>query len=52
MTNTPMPPRMSTHQHLLPCVEACSHCHKICLNTAMTHCLAAGGKHLEAEIFG
>jgi len=33
------------------CIEACSHCHQACLQTAMNHCLEAGGKHVEAEHF-
>lgn len=37
--------------HGQDCVEACSHCHQICLQTAMNHCLKAGGKHIEADHF-
>lgn len=33
------------------CIEACSHCHHICLQTAMNHCLEIGGKHVEAGHF-
>jgi hypothetical protein len=33
------------------CIEACSHCHQVCLQTAMNHCLEAGGKHVEADHF-
>ncbi len=33
------------------CIKACCHCHKVCLQTAMNHCLEAGGKHVEAEHF-
>lgn len=33
------------------CIDKCSNCHKICLQTAMTHCLNMGGKHLEPEHF-
>ena len=33
------------------CIDACSHCHQICLQTAMNHCLESGGKHLEPEHF-
>lgn len=29
------------------CIDACQQCHAICLQTAMTHCLRAGGKHVE-----
>ena len=27
------------------CIDACLDCHKICLGTAMTHCLEEGGEH-------
>lgn len=30
------------------CVQSCSDCHKICLET-LTHCLQMGGKHAEVE---
>ncbi len=33
------------------CIEACSHCHQVCLQTAMNHCLNMGGKHVEADHF-
>ncbi len=33
------------------CIEACSSCHAICLQTAMNHCLDSGGKHVGAEHF-
>jgi len=43
----------STHtdQAMQACIEACSHCHQVCLQTAMNHCLKTGGKHVEAEHF-
>ncbi len=43
----------STHneQSMQACIEACNHCHQVCLQTAMNHCLEAGGKHVEAEHF-
>ncbi|NMM04849.1 four-helix bundle copper-binding protein [Polaromonas sp.] len=34
-----------------PCIEACTECHQICLQTAMTHCLQLGGKHVEPKHF-
>jgi hypothetical protein len=40
-----------TESTMQACIEACSHCHQICLQTAMNHCLEAGGKHVEAEHF-
>jgi len=33
------------------CIEACNHCHQVCLQTAMNLCLETGGKHVEAEHF-
>jgi hypothetical protein len=36
---------------LQDCIAACSHCHQVCLQTAMNHCLEAGGKHVEAAHF-
>ncbi len=33
------------------CIKACCHCHKTCLETAMNHCLEAGGTHVEANHF-
>jgi hypothetical protein len=32
-------------------IDNCSNCHQTCLQTAMTHCLNMGGKHLEPEHF-
>jgi hypothetical protein len=29
------------------CIEHCLHCHRTCLQEAMTHCLAVGGAHVE-----
>jgi hypothetical protein len=40
-----MPHQLS--QHMRGCIEHCSNCHNICLETAM-HCLQMGGKHAEA----
>lgn len=40
-----------THDRMQPCIDACGYCHEICLQTAMTHCLAVGGKHVEAGHF-
>ncbi|MEQ1530484.1 MAG: four-helix bundle copper-binding protein [Methylococcales bacterium] len=33
------------------CIAACNHCHQVCLQTAMNHCLEAGGKHVQADHF-
>jgi len=38
-------------QSMQDCIEACSYCHQVCLQTAMNHCLEAGGKHVEADHF-
>ncbi|QSA97752.1 four-helix bundle copper-binding protein [Methylococcus sp. EFPC2] len=40
-----------TEHAMQACIEACSHCHQICLHTAMNHCLKAGGKHVKAKHF-
>jgi hypothetical protein len=33
------------------CIEACTYCHQVCLQTAMNYCLNTGGRHVEAEHF-
>lgn len=33
------------------CIEACTSCYQTCMDSAMTHCLEAGGKHVEAKHF-
>lgn len=33
------------------CIEACLRCYQACLGSAMTHCLEAGGKHVEPGHF-
>ena len=33
------------------CIDACIHCHQICLETAMNHCLTSEGQHVEPEHF-
>ena len=33
------------------CIDACTRCHQLCLQTAMTHCLQMGGKHVEPTHF-
>ncbi|MEK6805778.1 MAG: four-helix bundle copper-binding protein [Pseudomonadota bacterium] len=40
-----------THDTMQPCIDACSHCHETCLHAAMTRCLTAGGKNVEAAHF-
>jgi hypothetical protein len=29
------------------CIDECLNCHRVCLHTAMTHCLEEGGEHTE-----
>lgn len=33
------------------CIDACSNCHQACLQMALTHCLQAGGRHVEPAHF-
>ena len=33
------------------CIEDCLDCYRSCTETAMTHCLQAGGEHVEPEHF-
>jgi len=49
--NQPAYAHTNTDQSMQACIEACSHCHQVCLHTAMNHCLKAGGEHVEAEHF-
>lgn len=44
-------PMDHTITSMQPCIEACTHCHQVCLQTAMTHCLQIGGKHIESDHF-
>lgn len=44
-------PAMQTQNTMQSCIAVCSHCHEICLHTAMTHCLAVGGEHVETTHF-
>ncbi|HEX2494799.1 MAG TPA: hypothetical protein VHK24_13590, partial [Steroidobacter sp.] len=34
-------------EELMRCIEECERCHRMCLRTAMTHCLEQGGSCLE-----
>jgi hypothetical protein len=40
-----------TKHPMQACIDACSHCHQVCLQTAMNHCLDAGGDHVAADHF-
>lgn len=33
------------------CIRRCQQCHEVCLSTAMTHCLDAGGEYVEKDHF-
>jgi Domain of Unknown Function (DUF326) len=33
------------------CIDACDRCHRMCLQSAMNHCLESGGKHVEPGHF-
>jgi hypothetical protein len=33
------------------CIEQCMHCHRVCLQTAMNHCLEEGSRHVEPGHF-
>jgi hypothetical protein len=33
------------------CIDACTKCHQVCLQTALTHCIDAGGAHVEPSHF-
>ncbi|HZW11967.1 MAG TPA: four-helix bundle copper-binding protein [Noviherbaspirillum sp.] len=33
------------------CIDACLHCYRTCLQTAMNHCLETGGRHVEPSHF-
>lgn len=41
----------ANNQAIQDCIQACEQCHRTCLQMAMAHCLAMGGKHVEAEHF-
>lgn len=44
--------QMTYEKHdMQACIIACSHCHQICLQMGMNHCLESGGKHVEANHF-
>ncbi len=38
-------------EELMRCIEDCERCHRLCLRTAMLHCLEQGGDHLEPPHF-
>jgi hypothetical protein len=42
---------IGSHSSMQSCIEACSRCAQVCLQTAMNHCLELGGRHVEQEHF-
>jgi hypothetical protein len=53
-----MEPHISHMEHHSPsdpvlrtCIDLCTRCHQICLQTALNHCLEKGDKFVEAEHF-
>ncbi len=45
----PMAQQMTHSTEVQQCIDACQKCHDICLQTALTHSLRAGGKHAAEE---
>lgn len=42
---------MESAPDMQDCIDACANCHQACLQTALTHCLQVGGRHVEPEHF-
>jgi hypothetical protein len=40
---------MDTVTNMQDCIDACTNCHQACLQTAMTHCLQMGGRHVAPD---
>lgn len=38
-------------EEMQDCVDSCLDCYSVCLSTAMTHCLEAGGEHTKPDHF-
>src|SRR3954447_26737858 len=38
-------------QDMQSCIDACDYCHRMCLQSAMNHCLETGGEHVEPTHF-
>lgn len=49
--NQPAFAHTHTEQSMQDCIANCNRCHQICLQTAMNHCLDAGGQHVQADHF-
>ena len=41
----------TSSKNMQSCIDACDQCHRMCLQSAMNHCLEAGGKHVEPGHF-
>ncbi len=41
---------MKTSKEMQACIDECLRCYRICLGTAMTHCLEAGGEHVASRL--
>ena len=42
---------ISSNLAMQECIADCLHCYQTCLQTAMSHCLQVGGRHVEPEHF-
>ncbi|MBR0967183.1 four-helix bundle copper-binding protein [Bradyrhizobium diazoefficiens] len=42
---------MKTSKEMQACIDECLRCYRMCLGTAMTHCLEAGGEHVAPQHF-
>ena len=42
---------MKPSKEMQACIDECLRCYQICLGTALTHSLEAGGKHVEPQHF-
>lgn len=40
---------MTMSKDMQSCIDECLRCYQMCLGTAMTHCLEAGGEHVAPE---
>lgn len=38
--------RMSNQPDMQDCIDACTNCYQACQQTALTHCLQMGGRHV------
>ncbi len=43
--------RATPHGDMRQCIDHCMDCYRMCIETAMTHCLRAGGAHVEPDHF-